>query len=231
MLETAALNSSQSTNLSSPYLKNIINKKVTDVALTCFESFVHWFLTTFSFLYPAYNNFYKAKIVELSAEPREPLPQVEETAKVSEPVKIQEPVIKRFLRGGELLDYTANTITGLCINSETHYRDGKAYEFLTLNSYKVIRWGRLSSDRNGNFACDIATDQIIVKDSVEHPGKIEIQEYSNDSGIQETHIVDPTKIYLRQYLLPNGYLLREHVYLTDTAMTEDPQRPGYLTLT
>ena len=56
-------------------LQTIIDKKVgkiTDVALTCFESFVHWFLTTFSCFYPAYGRFYNdAKITPVNMQPVE----------------------------------------------------------------------------------------------------------------------------------------------------------------
>ncbi len=48
------------------YLENIAHKKVTNLALTCFESLVHWFLTTFSCFYPAYDKLYKAEVAKLS---------------------------------------------------------------------------------------------------------------------------------------------------------------------
>jgi len=50
----------------SPYLQTILNKKVNGKALTCFQLIVHWFLTTFSCCYPAYNRLYnEAQVAEI----------------------------------------------------------------------------------------------------------------------------------------------------------------------
>ncbi|HEX2582714.1 MAG TPA: hypothetical protein VHL30_01210 [Chlamydiales bacterium] len=280
------------------YLENIVHKKVNNVALTCFECVVHWFLTTalVSCFYPAYDRLYKAEVAKLSAgngEPGVPLPREttppsdsanpeiasrslpitptkeignpqnnspdlsvsltmdvspeetnnadntsilptdgpEKTPEVSAPGEIAPPVVTQFLRGGELHDYTAKKIAGLRINRETHYRDGKPYQYLTLNSYKVLLYGEgPRHDRNNNhFPLPYAEDRVIVRDSVEDPGKIEIVEF--DSLRNRNSMlwsVDPAKLYLRIFENADGDEIKEHVYLTHVAEAQRGRPPGYL---
>ena len=46
------------------YLSNIIHKKVHNIALGCVASLVHWFLTTFSCLYPSYSRLYQLRLAD-----------------------------------------------------------------------------------------------------------------------------------------------------------------------
>jgi hypothetical protein len=66
------LGTSESSNQHKSYLENIIARKVSGAALSCFESFVHCFLTTFSCLYPSYQRLYQAEIAKLSTNNLEP---------------------------------------------------------------------------------------------------------------------------------------------------------------
>jgi len=49
------------------YLENIAFDKAHRVAMSCFKALIHWFMTTFSCFYPAYNLFYNEEMQRVSA--------------------------------------------------------------------------------------------------------------------------------------------------------------------
>ncbi len=91
------------------YLEAIIDKKVNNVALSCFETIVHWVLTTFSCFYPAYDRLYKEQLS----------------------------IVKHFSDGTIIKDLTAGKIVSiiterpdLAVNFNTDY--------IALNNHKVL---------------------------------------------------------------------------------------------
>ena len=60
------------------YLENIAFDKAHGVAMSCFKALIHWFMTTFSCFYPAYNLFYNEEMQRVSALTQTPPPASEE---------------------------------------------------------------------------------------------------------------------------------------------------------
>lgn len=167
--------------------------------------------------------------------PIDPTPKENISAVTEDDVVEMEPVITPFLRRGELHDYTRDSIASLEIFPETYYKDGfdvgEHYQYLALKGHKLLLAGDPENDLHNYFEkC-----KIVVKDSVDHPGKVEVLQYHPFfDRVQIKHIVDPDNLYLRTYTMrsknrfnwPYEEGRQEIVCVTDrTNLTI----PGYLT--
>jgi hypothetical protein len=74
------------------YLENIVDKKINNAALSCFEKFVDWFLTVFSCFYPSYNRFYCAQLQGSITPPTLPPLTIKGNPRAGNPMEIIIPI-------------------------------------------------------------------------------------------------------------------------------------------
>ena len=173
--------------------------------------------------------------VAIPEEPKDnpvgPTPEENISAVTEDDVVEIDLVITPFLRGGQLYDYTREKICSLKIFPETYYKDGENYEYLALKGHKLLLAGDPENDLHNYFE----NCKIVVKDSFDHPGNVEVLQYNPYfDRVDMTHIVDPDNLYLRTYTMgsinrfdyPYEEGRREIVCVTNrTNLTI----PGYLT--
>ncbi len=203
MINPTQLNHVEGTPLDPPrqlsYLEAIIDKKVNNVALGCFETIVHWFLTTFSCFYPSYDRLY----------------QKQSRDKCFSDGRLYQAQTKYFRDGTVITDLTAKNIVSVITEREPqpprpqHPVMLKPIDYIALNGFKVL----FTADKNARmlFGQEYNTDRVKVKDFSGHLGQFIIKEYEKTGNVNKD-VVDTNHIYHRE---GTG-----RVYLTEKARQE-----------
>jgi len=211
------------------FLERIIDKKVNGVALSCFEAFVDWFLTTFCCCCSYYEKRYQERF---SAIPPAQLPELAEPAQLPEPPEPPEPAqlaqlpeipeqarVLHFSDGTPLYDCTFAGFVKLVAVKTVPEKDplqfilfNKTPVFFSANDTEILQFGALQN-----------TQYVLVKDSKLF-GKIEILEKKQDGSMEKVS-VNQNDLFTRSsqswkvpYFLEHTF--NQEAYLTDFAIQQ-----------
>jgi len=179
-------------NPPSLFLQEIAEKKAADVALSCLELFIHWFLTTFSCFYPAYDRFYKSEVAKIESVPK----------------------LTKSNLAGTLVDKTRRKIAGFRENIETltFSKTNSLRQALTLDGKMVLITDDPKQVEKNYFELPYEDDRLIVQDS-ENLEEVLIEEYNSCfREIRNSWVVDLNKVYIRNYTDLDGVNHTEEVY-------------------
>lgn len=202
----------------SPYLENVIYKKVNGLALRCFELITDWFLRICCCFYPAYRRLSKLQ----ATSPCNPAGgKFVDTTGLLDRFPDKAERLHHFLDGTGILDLTAGKIFGWAHGTNQIVLNSRYYVFFHPHKYHDKSLGGFGRVNN--------TLYLTLEDHAGHPGQVKITEYK--TGGRSIHwIIDTTKRFEKRQMMPG--VAGVSPMITKAYVTEDAiphiQDPNYL---